>query len=561
MAGSIVVADRGNCLYEQKAVHAEAARAVGLIVVNNVPGSPPPEMFDVDETLHTKLPVLSVSYDDGLILKDAILGGAPVATMVRDIGIERDSTLDNTIVAHEWGHLLHMRLVDCASPQCRAQSEGWADFIALHTMVRENDAIDGTFAVAGYASYVLGDSAYYGIRRAPYSRAPTKNALRFRHIADGEPLPTQHPMRENAASWNSEFHAAGEIWASMLFDGYLAMLEEAKKPGSRFASFADAKRTMADYVVGGMVLAPADPTFTEQRDALLMAAMARDPRDARLLAEAFGARGAGTCAVSPFRDSIDFTDVQEAYGVRSDLRLEIVDVTDGPRSCDHDGVLDAGEGGQVEVRVANLGPIASSNTTLQATSSTPALSFPDGPTLDLGEIAPFSSRSVRIPLQVATTASAVNVDFTLVLGSSNGCAATVEAKRSTWIHYDAVPTTSDTVETRRSAWTPKLLKGGTEAAWRVTPGPSARGGHVWHAPEEYADSDAALESPVLDVSTNAPFVVTFEHRHSFRHSHNQFYLDGGVVEVSRDDGQTWEDVSTYVAPGYRGRLLEGTLNP
>ena len=65
--------------------------------------------------------VLSISQADGVALK-AVL---PVsARMFRHVGVERDSALDNGIVAHEWGHYLHHRLAACGSQQCRAQSAG-----------------------------------------------------------------------------------------------------------------------------------------------------------------------------------------------------------------------------------------------------------------------------------------------------------------------------------------------------------------------------------------------------------------------------------------------------
>ena len=36
------------------------------------------------------------------------------------------------------------------------------------------------------------------------------------------------------------------------------------------------------------------------------------------------------------------------------------------------------------------------------------------------------------------------------------------------------------------------------------------------------------------------------------------FFDGGVIEISRDGGATWEDISTIVEPGYGGTLeLEG----
>ena len=135
---------------------------------------------------------------------------------------ERDGALDNTIVAHEWGHYLHHRLADCGQFQCGAMSEGWGDFIALHTIARDGDNLNGTYALATYATLPFDpNSAYFGIRRVPYSVDFTKNALTFKHIGDGVALPAVPTMPGGA---NSEVHNAGEIWTTLLWEGYVAVL-------------------------------------------------------------------------------------------------------------------------------------------------------------------------------------------------------------------------------------------------------------------------------------------------------------------------------------------------
>ena len=119
-------------------------------------------------------------------------------------GPGRDGSLDNMIVAHEWGHYFHHRLTDCTTVQCGAMSEGWGDFLAVHTALREGDNLDGTFAAGIYGPRSLGDSAYFGIRRFPYSVDFTKNGLTFKHIQNGVPLPStpinnrRHPQRGGA---------------------------------------------------------------------------------------------------------------------------------------------------------------------------------------------------------------------------------------------------------------------------------------------------------------------------------------------------------------------------
>lgn len=572
VAGAIVLADRGNCTYELKAVNAEAAGAAGLMVLNHVPGASPPTMSDVDPVLTTQLPTLSVSYETGQTLKALLAGGSVVGTMRRLPDPERDGSLDNTLIAHEWGHLLHLRLVYCAEPQCRAQSEGWGDFVALHMMVRENDPFEfnGTYAIGGYASHIFGQSPYYGLRRVAYSRDPAKNALRFRHISEEEVLPGTHPVRDNGEP-NSQVHNAGEVWASMLFDGYLSLVEEAAKPGPRFQPFAAVKRRMADHVVAGMALAPMDPTFTEQRDALLMAAKARDARDMQLLAEAFARRGLGTCAVAPARLAHEFTALREDTELRADLRFELVKVDDGVRACDArvDGILDGDEAGHIRVEVTNRGHVASApGTTLLVRSSSPEVSLPrDG--LPIPEVPPFESILMEVPIELtASTEGARDVELTLTLTAPNACQTRLEQKHVFKLDHDLAPSMTDTIESNTSSWQTRVLEGGSDQLWRRTLDPASSQGrvnHFWFARDGYDVADTVLMTPPLKVAADTPFKLTFDHRHHFAFAVNPDsgrtdFWNGGVLELSQDDGATWQDVSVHANPGYGGTLDPDLIN-
>ena len=70
-----------------------------------------------------------------------------------------------------------------------------------------------------------------------------------------------------------------------------------------------------------------------------------------------------------------------------------------------------------------------------------------------------------------------------------------------------------------------------------------------------------LESPILQVGTTAPFVIAFDHRFGFEDNGGAApFFDGGVIEISRNGGP-WEDISTFVEPGYGGTLFDGSGNP
>ena len=64
----------------------------------------------------------------------------------------------------------------------------------------------------------------------------------------------------------------------------------------------------------------------------------------------------------------------------------------------------------------------------------------------------------------------------------------------------------------------------------------------------------------LQVAQGEPFVVAFHHAYAFE-SADGTHFDGGMIEVSSDDGMTWVDVATLgVDPGYGGTIA-GETNP
>ncbi|MCP3164499.1 M36 family metallopeptidase [Myxococcus qinghaiensis] len=574
VTGAIVLADRGSCIYELKAVNAEAAQAAGLIVINNVPGDPPPEMTDVDATLTTGLPVLSVSYEAGQALKDLLTRGSVTGTMLRVPHPERDSSLDNTIVAHEWGHILSQRLITpCSTPQCRALGEGWSDFLALHLMVREEDNASGTYAIGGHAAQLSGQSAYFGVRRTPYSRDFARNAFQLRHLSNAAGLPAQDFLRDNGLE-NSQIHNAGEVWASMLFEAYQALLDETRQGTPRIATFAEARRRMADYAVAGMMLTPGNATLTEQRDALLLAAATRDTLDMQVLARAFARRGAGTCAVSPARDSRDFSGIVEDLTAHADVRLESVRVTEAghtaaERSCDGDGVLDASETGLLKIAVRNHGPFAAKGATVRVFSDDAPLSFPGGTTFSVAEVAPFGSGEVQVPIALAATLTSFQtLRYRVVLESGDACQRRVEQAHSIPLHYDLSPSTTDKVEGLRTTWRTEVLGGDATQAWRVTASPLTSGEKLWFAADGYDFADTVLETPALVIPSGSPFVLAFTHRHWFDYSEDARtgvidYWNGGVIEyhVEGEAPDAWHDILPLASPGYAGPLDTQTGNP
>ena len=547
VVGTIALVNRGNCTGEQKAVNAQAAGALGLLIAHNLNGSPAPGLpNDQDIPDSVTIPVMSMSNAAGVELRAALATGPITATMHRRLGPEFDAALDALVVAHEFGHYLHHRLSDCGSVMCSAQSEGWGDFVGLLTASRAGDNLDGAYA-AGIAA-ANGDP-YFGIRRAPYSVDPSKNAFRFSMVAEGVDLPT-HPLAFAGA--NSEVHNAGEVWAAALWEAYIALQ---KARGS--ATFDDTRRKMQRYVVAGLLMSPTDASFTETRSAILAAARAADPADAAVLAGAFAVRGLGSCAISPPKDSTEFigaTDSFETRGNAAAMSAELaIDITD----CDDDGALDVGETASITIPVTNVGSDTLDGVQVTAASTTAGLTVTGGPVV-LGTLTPDAggTATFQVTLGSATGPAAATVDVTIT--SPGGCTETRQIVLPVRLEADdqRLASSTDRFDALVSPWTPIGDFG--NRAWTLQADTALD--HHWNGADLGTVSDSALESPDL-IAGSGTVTVAFDHTYQFEFSADTFF-DGGMIEVTTDGGATWRDVSELVTSvPYDGLLGVDSGNP
>ncbi len=323
VAGKIAVIDRGVCTFVVKVKNAQDAGAVGVLILNNVAGLV--TMSGDDATI--AIPAVSVSLTDGNAIKGQLELPATVNMRIaRQSSVQRDGGLDNSLIAHEWGHYISNRLVadsnGLSTNQAQGMGEGFADFHALLLLVKDSDRLlpgnanfngaysENAYSLSGpdFAPDILNNAYYYGVRRYPYSRDLAKNPLTFRHITDGVALPASPAPSPRASTANSEVHNAGEVWATMLWECYSNLLNETAR-----LTFGQAQDRMKRYLVGGYKLMPAGPTFVEARDAILAVMLAQDPQDHALCLAGFAKRGAGVGAVAPPRFSEDNAGVIESY--------------------------------------------------------------------------------------------------------------------------------------------------------------------------------------------------------------------------------------------------------
>jgi hypothetical protein len=543
--GKIVVVDRGSCSFKTKALVAQNAGAVGMILVNNADGSPPGLADDATITTPITVAVLSVSKADGTVLKAAVAAGAVSGTMKRALGPELEGTLDAAVISHEFGHYLHHRLTECNTTFCRAMSEGWGDFSALLTVAREGDDLEKAYPTGVYSTQgFAGDPVYFGIRRAPYSVNPAINGLTFKHMADETPAPTTFPF--DVSGPNSEVHNGGEVWASMMWEGYVALQ---KAPG---ADFEEVRLKMRQYVVAGLLLAPSEATPLETRDAILAAVNAASPEDHAILAAAFARRGFGSCATSPGGDSVNFNGIVESFDVKGQLVPSAATIRE-QTSCDSDQVLDAGETSRVTVDVSNPGPLDLTGVKVKLTSTNAAIQVA-APMVEVGELKAYSSSSAVFYVKLASSVSApAAVDLQAEISSTDGC-ETVAVPMAIRVNTDDAVATSatDNFDAGNSVWTPD--EDTTEWSHiRKTPLDGA-----WHGADAGRPSDTSLTSPALKAG-NGALTATFTHRFSFEGTVEEAF-DGGVIEISTDEGETWADISTVADPGYNVTITPGSTS-
>lgn len=564
-AGKIAMLDRGTCSFVIKAQNAQDAGAVGLIVVNNQAG-----IVNMAGTGPT-IPSLSILQSDGTTLKADLVNGPVAARMFREATVNRDGTLDNQIIAHEWGHYLSNRLVSNAgglgNNLGRGMGEGWADFVALMMTVKPGDDQLGTNAnfngVYALAGYVLGggtnNAYYYGIRRVPYSTDFAKNNLTYRIIANGNPISGIPCAFGCTGVDNAEVHNTGEVWSTMLWECYAALLRDTLGASPRL-TFDQARDRMREYLVASLKMTPSDPTMLEARDAVLAAAWANDPVDFAAFAQAFAIRGAGIGALEVDRyDDTNgggvLTASGESYVTGGDLLVTgttLIEIL----TCDLDAILDDGETVTLMVTLKNTGTSTLSATTATLSSPTAELTFPSGNVINFPPMDPYGTSDGFIQIALNGVSGTTAVDINMSINDPGLVVpAPILATHSMRVNYDNLPASSatDDVESDITASTSDIAAGAT--GWSRAEVNALS--HVWIGPDAGSVSDVRLVTPTLNVG-NGTFSFAFQQMYDLEST-----FDGGVIEVSSDGGTTWVDASTIgtITPSYNGLLQTGGNNP
>jgi hypothetical protein len=229
--------------------------------------------------------------------------------------------------------------------------------------------------------------------------------------------------------------------------------------------------------------------------------------------------------------------------------------------CDVDGHLDVGETGLLTVTLKNAGHGTLSNTTATASSTHPGLTFANNGVINFQPSDPFQEviGTVEVTLNDATTMEIVDIDIDYTdpgLTTPGIRSASISLR----VEYDSgIPTRLDDVESDITSWTvdgdPSL---GQAIPWsRVA---ETQADHRWGIPDNGTPSDQYLISPPLEVAATGDFTFSFDHRHRFEFSDDTWW-DGGVIEISTDNGNSWQDIGASATPGYNCTLYDRADNP
>jgi hypothetical protein len=373
----------------------------------------------------------------------------------------------------------------------------------------------------------------------------TKNPLTFRHIANGQFIvpPFAGPCDGcTTANNQAEVHNTGEIWSTMLWECLAALLNN--------HPFEDARTRMRDYLVAGLKMTPANPTFTEARDGVLAAAVAADPADHALLCAAFAKRGIGQLAVSPDRFSGTNTPVTESFECTNFITFQNAGLSAPTDSCDTDSYLDNSETATLTVTYKNISGVTLSNTTANVSSANPNVFFSNGGVINFPPSAPFQTTTGTILVSMFGAAGIQDFYIDIAVDDPDVTAPIPVAHLDVRGNADdvAASSASDNVEARLTPWT----SSGTNGAWvqqLLLPSPPTLPpppfSYSWHAPDQGDVSDIRLTSPIIKVGAGGT-TFNFKHRFSIEAT-----FDGGVIETSIDGGATWQDIgAANLSPTY-----------
>lgn len=477
-----------------------------------------------------------------------------------------DGDLDAAIIIHEHTHGLSNRLHGNGSGltinMSRGMGEGWSDFYAHSLLSEPTDPINGIYTIASYATYRgaanYTSNYYYGIRRFPLAvKAFTGGPNNLPHdpLTFKDADATQFDLSRGAfprgpfgSSSADAVHNLGEIWSSMLWEVRARLVTR--------LGWEAGNRKALQLVTDGMKLAPLNPTFLSERDAIIAAAQAsafNNPEGSVDVADfwaGFAIRGLGASAtIQDPGVGGGTTRVTEAFDLPN--LYQTPDITISDPQGNGNGFAEPGETITLTIPLTNISGNTATNTTLQVVG---------GGSANYGDIASgmMESREVSFTVPLQSACGSV-VTLTLNVNSSLGPTSftrTFATGRPTITYsqgFDSVPAPGFP-----EGWTAEPVQGGINFVTTWV-NPDAGANAAFAQDPTTVGGGTNLTSPSLPVIAEAATV-------SFRQKYDtEAGWDGAALEISIAGGP-FQDViaagGVFLQNGYNGSLgANGVNNP
>ncbi len=497
IGGKIALIDRGTCNFIDKVKNAQNAGAIAVIVVNNIAGAPSTMGATFDATV--TIPALMISIDDGNAVKTALANNQVVNITLTS----PDGDMDNGIIAHEFTHGISNRLTGGPSNASCLQNaeqmgEGWSDYMAL--MVTTNWAfstINGGGISRGIGTYVIGQpTTGGGIRNYPYTTNMTVNPWTYAMLA---------------TNTGGEIHNIGEIWCTTLWDMTWNIIQQDNIINTNFynASAAGGNSAALKLVMMGMKLQPCSPGFIDGRNAILKAdTLLFNGKYSCSIWNAFARRGMGAYASQG--SSASYTDQVADYSLPAGATLVK----------------------RVNKAVAAMNEELTYS--LKVTAQCSPIDFykvidtlPANVTYVTGSGGVYDAGSRTVTFSNISLASSQSVTYTFRAKVNTGTfSATVQ-------HINELVTGTSIPSTWASTST-------TSTQWAVSSSQSFSSPNSFYSQELATPSEQVLTTTG---SYNLTNVTTFSF---YQYYNTESGYDGGVVEISTDNGGSWTDLGPYM---------------
>lgn len=515
--GKIAVLDRGGCFFVNKALNAQKAGAIALVIVDFEEGTS--GMTGTNAGAVT-IPIVKISKSVGDSIKKYIKLGTINVSLVlpaTSIPLEIDGDFDNGIIAHEYGHGISNRLTggpslsDCLNNQ-EQMGEGWSDIMTLITTTKPGDKATNARGVGNFANRT--SVTDIGIRSYPYSSDMRINPDTY------------------SASTGAETHRLGSVWTAMAWDLYWKMAEvEGFDPDLLHGKGGNNKAIQ--LIMDGMKLQKCQPGFEDGRDAILAADEANyEGAHKCLIWEVFARRGLGADADQG--SSLNSADTKEGYKsipeCQKTLKLEKI-ANDIAKIGDEITITlnarnDTGEDAKntiVTDFIPNGLEYISGSASDGGAYSNNMIAY------NLGTFAKGAKKTLTYKVKVKG-----NPSKTIYFEGFNGR----KSYDDNWLSEQDIPTGAAFDATQDKAY---------EGTWSLE-------AHLEDAFESNATTNLAPGKGIL-VTGQQP-VLRFYQDYKIQHG-----FDGVILQFSKDDGNSWVDAGNLIFKnGYNGPIAYSTYS-